>query len=194
MDRPDLNKEISVTDFNDFYWLKEELIDFCRSIGIEISGGKIAITDRIRDYLLTGEIIKSEKKIKSKSKFDWSREKLTNETIITDNYKNGENVRSFFSQEIGSHFSFNVIFMKWINENIGKTLGDAVFEWKKIDDLKKDKNYVSKIDPQFEYNKYMRAFLNDNPNSSSKDAMKYWKLKRSKRGTNEYERADLDLK
>ena len=195
MDRPKLDKNISLTDFNDFYWLREELIAYCKSFGIPTSGGKIEIADRIRLYISTGEIIKIKtKSIDIKSSFNWNTENITRKTIITDSYKNGENVRSFFIQEIGSHFAFNVIFMKWIRENTGKTLGDAVLEWNKINDLKKAKNYVSEIDPQFEYNRYMRAFLTDNPNLSSKDAMNYWKLKRTRRGTNEYERTDLELK
>jgi hypothetical protein len=195
MDRPNLDKNISVKDFNEFYWLKQELIDFSKTIGISTSGGKIEISDSIRLFLSTGKVTKTEtKQIKSISKFKWKNEKLTRETIITDNYKNGENVRNFFVKEIGSHFTFNVIFMKWIKENIGKNLGNAITEWNRIYDLKKDKNYVSVIDPQFEYNRYMRAFLNDSPELSSKDAMKYWKLKRSQRGTNEYDRKDLELK
>ena len=40
----------------------------------------------------------------------------------------------------------------------------------------------------------MRDFLNDNPELSIKEAMKFWKLKRSQRGINEYDRKDLDLK
>ena len=195
MERPALNKEISCTDFNEFYWLKQELIDFCKIVGISTSGGKIEIANRTRHYLSTGEVRSSErKKVENQSNFDWNKEKLTTETIITNSYKNGENVRDFFTQEIGAHFSFNVIFMKWVKENVGKNLGAAIIEWKRINDLKKDKNYVSEIDPQFEYNRYMRAFLNDNPGFSSQDAMKHWKLKRQKRGTNEYEKNDLDLK
>lgn len=193
--RPNLDRNITLADFNDFYWLKEELVDFCKRVGISTSGGKIEISDRIRHYILTGKTDKIEAaKSKGKSKFDWSKEKLTLKTEITDSYKNGENVRSFFIREIGSHFAFNVIFMKWIKENVGKTLGDAIIEWNRINELKKDKNYVSEIDPQFEYNRYMRAFLADNPELSSKDAMRHWKLKRSQRGTNEYERTDLEMK
>ncbi len=195
MDRPNLDKKISLKDFNEFYWLKKELVDLGRTIGISTSGGKIEIADRIRDYLSTGKVTKIEtKKIKITSKFSWNNETLTRDTIITDNYKNGEKARSFFVREIGSHFAFNVIFMKWIKENVGKNLGDAIAEWNRIYDMKNDKNYVSEIDPQFEYNRYMRAFLNDNPELSSKDAMKFWKLKRSQRGTNEYDRKDLELK
>lgn len=194
MSKPPLDHNTTIEDFNDFYWLKKELIDFCKEIGISYSGGKIQIANRIRHYLSTGEIITKEKNKRNiKSKFDWDKENLTRSTVITDNYRNGENVRKFFIQEIGTTFRFNIIFMKWMKENKGKTLGDAVEEWKRINNLKKDKKYVSEIGPQFEYNRYMRAFLKDNPQMSSKDAMTYWKLKSSRRGTNEYERKDLEL-
>lgn len=194
MDRPDLNTQLSLKDFNEFYWLKQELVSFCKTVGISTSGGKIEIADRIRHYISTGEVIKNQtKKSAVISTFDWGAATLTRSTVITDNYKNGENVRSFFIQEIGPHFTFNIIFMKWIKNNAGKTLEDAVVEWKRIHDLKKKPDYVSEIDPQFEYNTYMRAFLKDNPDLSSKDAMRYWKLKRSQRGSNIYDRADLAL-
>ncbi len=195
IDRPILNKEISLEDFNDFYWLKKDLVHFCRTVGISSTGGKIEIADRIRTYLLTGKIVKQVKNRHTvKSKFDWTDEILTKNTLITDSYKNCKNVRNFFIQEIGAHFRFNVIFMKWMKENIEKTLGDAIIEWKRIEELKKDPNYISEINPQFEYNRYMRAFLKENPNLSSKDAMKFWKLKSSKRGSNEYNAKDLELK
>lgn len=194
MQRPILNKNISLTDFNDFYWLKEELVAFCRNEGIGTVGGKLELAKRIRAYLSTGEIVKVETATKkSKSTFDWKTETLTKLTIITDNYKNSENVRTFFLTEIGSHFSFNVKFMNWMKQATGKTLQDAIEEWKKINDLKKDKDYQTEIAPQFEYNRYMRAFLADNPTLTAKEAMKYWKLKKAQRGTNEYEPEDLKL-
>lgn len=195
MDRPTLNKDISLHDFKDFYWLKQELVGFCKTIGISPIGGKINIASQIQEFLSTGRVSKVKTfRNKNKSTFDWANEKVTLQTVITDNYKNSENVRRFFIEEIGSHFSFNVIFMKWIKDNIGKNLGDAIEEWQKIYDLKRNKNYISEIKPQFEYNRYMRAFLNDNPSLSSKDAMKYWKLKKAIRGKNEYEKTDLELK
>lgn len=194
MQRPTLNKNISLTDFNEFYWLKEELVAFCRTEGISTAGGKLELAERIQTYLSTGTIVKPETIIKkSHSTFDWKTEPLTPSTIITDSYRNSENVRAFFLTEIDSHFSFNVKFMNWMKQATGKTLQDAVDEWKKINDLKKDKNYLTEIAPQFEYNRYIRAFLADNPALTTKDAMKYWKLKKAQRGTNEYEPEDLKL-
>jgi hypothetical protein len=40
MARPSLTKEISIDDFTGYYWLKEELADFCRKNGIAASGSK----------------------------------------------------------------------------------------------------------------------------------------------------------
>ena len=122
MERPPLDKYISLIDFNDFYWLKEELLEFCRENDIKASGGKIELTKRIQNFLLTGDKTTHAKLTqKPKSNFDWNTEKLDNSTLITDNYKNTENVRAFFIKEIGTNFSFNVKFMNWLKENAGKT-------------------------------------------------------------------------
>jgi len=193
MNKPKLDKNISINDFKDYYWLKEELVRFCRYTGIDSSGGKIDIYNRIITFLESGEIIKrlNIKRTNITSNFDWNNEKLSLDTFITDNYKNSENVREFFQNMIGNHFKFNVDFMDWMKANNGKTLGDAVDKWIDIAELKKDKNYKTEISPQFEYNTYMRDFLRDNPDLSTKDAMNSWKIKRDKPGVKKYEKNDL---
>ena len=102
MNRPVLNTNISFDDFKNYYWLKEELVFFCKKIGIDHFGGKIEISKRIESFLLTGVVIKKAKmESKNKlSKFDWNTEQLSLSTIITDNYRNTQNVRQFFT-EIG---------------------------------------------------------------------------------------------
>jgi len=193
--RPKLNNKISLQDFKDFYWLKAELVSFCKENNINRSGGKIEITNRIIYFLETGKNLGKTKinAQKSKSNFNWNAEKLSYETVITDNYKNTENVRQFFTVEIGKHFKFNVLFIHWIKQNIGKTLKDAIEEWNRIYILKKDKNYKSEIDTQFEYNTYIRDFLANNPKMSIRDAKKYWMLKRETRGSMKYTKSDLEL-
>lgn len=194
MKRPLLTKDISLADFDDFYWLKKELSVFCASIGISNTGGKMEIQERIRSYLSSGVIIPqrtSRKKVKSA--FDWNIEPLSVSTIITDSYANTENVRHFFTEAIGKHFSFNVKFMSWMKESSGKSLDEAIAEWKRIQALKKDKTYQTSIAPQFEYNRYIRAFLADHPLLTIKDAINFWKRKKVQRGSNAYEPEDLKL-
>ena len=191
--RPDLNKTISIKDFKGFYWLKEELVGFCRSNGLYTSGGKIEITERIECYLKTGNEQKRKKKSKPKSAFDWNSENLTLMTLITDNYKNTEYVRMFFENHIGKHFKFNVQFMNWMKSNEGRTLQDAVIQYGKIKAEKKLNSNKKKIAPQFEYNTYLRDFLSDNTKSNRELGIKLWKIKRSMRGDNVYCREDLEL-
>ena len=96
--RPALDKNIAVEDFREFYWLKTELIQFCREEGLSRQGGKVDIANRIEVYIETGkkEAPRQNQRPLPFSKFDWNNEFLTPETIISDNYKNTENVRMFF--------------------------------------------------------------------------------------------------
>ena len=193
--RPKLDKSISTSDFKNHYWLKEELIAFCKEIGISSNGGKLEITARIIHYLDKGEIpfFPVSKKKKSCSTFDWNNATLNKETIITDNYKNTENVRSFFCKTIGLHFKFNVTFMDWMKANTGKTLDDACTEWTSISKQKKEKTIKTNIAPQFEYNTFIRDFLLDNPKHNLKDAINCWNIKRQMPGSKKYSKTDLNL-
>ena len=115
MERPQLDTNISLKDFKDFYWLKQELIDFCKKYGINTTGGKIELAERISYFLTTRKVpVILNQRTKSKSNFDWNNEILTTTSYITDNYKNTENVRAFFTNEIGAHFSFNVKFNNFV--------------------------------------------------------------------------------
>lgn len=116
---------------------------------------------------------------------------MTIETEITDNYKNTENVREFFINQIGDKFKFNVKFMNWMKTAQDKTLGDAVEQWVSITNEIRTNKTEKQIAPQFEYNTYIRDFLKDYPDNSLQDAINYWKIKKSKPGDNKYTKSDL---
>ena len=128
------------------------------------------------------------------SKFDWNKEILTTETIITDNYKNTENVRVFFAAQIGDHFYFTVEFMNWIKHHAGQPLSNAILRWEELREKKKDNTFKSEITSQLEYNRYIRMCLAANPELTLADAIKYWKLKRVRKEGRIYDKTDLDLK
>ncbi|MDZ4672236.1 MAG: SAP domain-containing protein, partial [Phototrophicales bacterium] len=52
--RPELTKNLSPENFRAFYWLKEELVAFCREHQISTAGSKIELTDRIIYFLKNG--------------------------------------------------------------------------------------------------------------------------------------------
>ena len=63
--RPDLNKELDGNTFRSYYYLKEELVDFCRKYNLPVSGGKIELTDRIAHFLDTGKVLETSMKRKT---------------------------------------------------------------------------------------------------------------------------------
>ena len=52
-ERTELNKELDAATFRSFYYLKQELADFCKENGLPTSGSKIELTDRIAYFLDT---------------------------------------------------------------------------------------------------------------------------------------------
>lgn len=184
-ERPELNKQLDSNTFRNFYYLKEELVDFCRKNGLPTSGGKLEISDRIALFLDTGEIKANASKRHKKKEI----QTITEETIIETDFVCSEKHRAFFKEKIGKSFSFNVAFQKWLKTNAGKTYKEAIDAYYLI--LKEKKERKTTIDKQFEYNTYIRDFFNDNPGRKLEEAIACWKYKKSIHGHNRYEPTDL---
>lgn len=191
--RPILNEDISLEDFKDFYWLKSELLAFCRSKQINASGGKKELEDRIILFLTTGERVQIKNQKKSTKTTDWRYGELSVSTIIDDHYKNNYNVRDFMRKIIGSRFHYNVDYLEWIKNNKGKTLADAAKAWLHIESLKKSGAHTRPIAPQFEYNTYIRDFLTANPKKTKAEAIRFWNIKKTQRGSKKYHANDLNF-
>ena len=184
-ERPVLDKNTDSKTFRDFYYLKEELVDFCRKNGLSVSGGKTELTDRIAYFLDTGKALPASK-VKKKAPAICD---ITEDTKIESDFVCSEKHRAFFKQHIGNSFSFNVAFQKWLKTNTGKTYKEAISAYYQI--LEDKKKRKTKIDKQFEYNTYIRDFFADNQGKSLEDAIKCWKYKKQLQGHNRYEKSDL---
>ena len=184
-ERPNLNKELDSKTFLSFYYLKEELVTFCRENNLPVSGGKIELTERIAYYLDTGKILK----VSVKRKTSVNIGQIAEDSIIEPDFVCSEKHRTFFKEKIGKAFSFNVLFQKWLKNNAGKTYKDAIEAYYRISEEKKKGKTT--IDKQFEYNTYVRDFFEDNQGKSLEDAIRCWKYKKSLQGHNRYEKSDL---
>ena len=184
-ERPNLDIKLDSKTFKEYYYLKEELIDFCRKNHLQITGSKLELTERIAKFLDTGE--------RTYQIYNTRKTTIANEialnTTIEENIICSEKHRAFYKKQIGDSFSFNVAFQKWLKSNSGKTYQDSIIAYYKIlEDKKKNK---TTIDKQFEYNTYIRDFFNDNKDKSLEQAIKCWKYKKSLKGHNKYEKEDL---
>lgn len=182
-----LDKNMDSKTFREFYYLKEELVNFCRDNGLPVSGGKIELTERIAYFLYTGKILKSTS-TKTKRKTNIPLE-INENSIIEPNFVCSEKHRAFFKAHIGNSFSFNVSFQKWLKCNMGKTYKEAIAAYYEI--LENKKKNKSSIDKQFEYNTYIRDFFANNKGKTLEEAIKCWKYKKNLQGHNRYEESDL---
>ncbi|MDE7390799.1 MAG: SAP domain-containing protein [Lachnospiraceae bacterium] len=186
-ERPELSIKTDGKTFREFYYLKEELVDFCRKNGLPTSGGKVELTDRIAYFLDTGEILEA-KSVKKSTAYVVIIDKSTK---IESDFVCSEKHRAFFKENIGNSFTFNVAFQKWLKSNAGKTYQDAIDAYYRI--MEEKKKGKSSIDKQFEYNTYIRDFFAENKGRSLDEAIKCWKYKKQLRGHNRYESKDLEV-
>lgn len=187
-----LNKDLDSAEFREYYFLKEELKEFCRNEGLKISGSKNQLEERIIYYLDTGKSLEN-KTIQKKSNNQSTSNKTTTheeirlDSILGENFKCSEDKREFFVREIGKGFKFKVKFQKWLKSNPDKTYQDAINAYYDLQNSKEK----TEIDKQFQYNQYIRDFFKDNDDRTLNDAIKCWNYKKSLKGHKRYEKSDL---
>ncbi|MBE6508936.1 MAG: hypothetical protein E7Z77_05910 [Methanobrevibacter sp.] len=179
-----LTRDLKADEFKEYYFLKEDLKDFCRLEGLKVSGSKQDLENRIIHYLATGE--KLEEPI-TKQYSNQSNLEITLDSRLGENFKCGEDKRQFFENEIGKGFKFKVKFQKWLKANPDKTYREAIDAYYEI----QNSNGKTKIGKQFQYNQYIRDFFEDNEGRSLEDAIKCWNYKKGLKGHNKYEKSDL---
>jgi hypothetical protein len=179
-DRPGLTPRLPVSDFRDFYWLKEELAAFCRQNGLPIGGSKVELAARVEQFLTDRTILPDPGRVKSRKAGAMMPDILTRAPLIGPNWRCTEQLRAFFVDQIGPGFHFNGIMRDLIQNGAGKTLQDAIDAW--ITDRKAPRE-ESELAPQFEYNCHMREFFKNNPGKTRQEAIAAWKEKRARRNS-----------
>lgn len=188
--RPEFEEISTGQEFDAWYWMKEELAAICRVLKIPATGRKQELRNRIIARL-DGVPIKPKNVSIKRSNFNWAREELQLDTIITDSITFGKNLRDFLSNYI-PQITFSTEFMHWVKTNTGKTLGDAITAYSLLaasaDSIDKSSYNVM--------NAYVAAFLQDNPDKNRKTALMCWDMKKylpAKGGLVKYSKQDLLL-
>jgi len=172
--RPELTKEITLLEFQQNYWLKEELTSFCRAQNLPTSGGKLELSKRIEQFLSSGKVEKPIVKHKTHSTMPKT---FSREMVIGKGWHCSQDLRSFFETEFGASFHFNSVMRDFIKNEAGKTLQDAMDAYKA--DLAS--GVEKEIGSQFEYNRHIRDFYKSHPGASLQEAIQAWKELKDRR-------------
>lgn len=107
-ERPKLDIGLNGETFRNYYYLKKELIDFCRKNNLPVSGSKVELADRIEYFLNTGKILQGSVKRKS----------AINMEVIAEN------------TVIDKQFEYNTYIREFFAANQGRSLEEAIAYWK----------------------------------------------------------------
>ncbi|MEO1078640.1 MAG: DUF6434 domain-containing protein [Pseudomonadota bacterium] len=181
--------------FERWYWSVDQLESFCERLAVRKTGSKAILRARVA-AALAGEVLQEPEKPARKSRFQWNREQLRTDTIITDNISFGPKVRRFFSDAVGPEFVCHGDFMTWVRSNTGKSLGDAVDAWWALEERKADPSFRREIASCNNYLQYLRDFRDANPGHSQDDAKTCWdakKIRPAENGFVVYDAKDLEF-
>ena len=170
--RPELHAGIQPDDFDAHYWYRQELLDLARKLELSTAGGKLQLHDRISHFLRSGERLGPQSHRPS-SKVDWRSAPLSPETEITDSYRSTQNVRSFFAKHLGPDFAFSVELMRWMQDNHGATLADALgAERERRAQLAQ--GHKPEIAPHNQYNRFSRDYMAQHPGAEREHMDAAW--------------------
>ena len=169
MARPDLAAGLSPEAFRDHYWLKAELMAFCRAAGLSASGGKMEVADRIEAFLRDGTRLVPAKR---PARIGAMPGTFTRATVIGEGWRCTQALRVFFEAETHPGFRFDAVARGFVHDGAGRTLGEAADAYMTARGRKRE------IAPQLEYNRFTRAYAEAHPGASRSEVAAAWKRHR----------------
>lgn len=169
--RPALTAAITGTELLRWYYLRAELVDFARQIGISTAGGKKELTDRLV-AALDGQPIPPPTRVTRSTSAPLEGE-LSLDSVIPPGQRCSQQLREFFVGQVGTQFRFDAAMRSFIADQSGATLGDAVNHWHRT-----RSDAPAPPAEQFELNRFTRQWYLEHPHGSREDLRRDWLIYR----------------
>ena len=174
MARPRITRSLSLSDFTSWYWLKTELVALCRTFGLNTTGSKLELEDRILGFL-SGRPLKGATRRKNMGEMP---SVFTPQTVIGKGWRCNPALGAYFRTILGSGFHFNATTRDFIHNGAGRTLADAATCYQASVHPTVQKPPIAK---QLLYNQHFRDFFAAHPGATRQQAIDEWWEKRSRR-------------
>lgn len=166
--RPRLSPALTGGELLRWYWLKDELADFARALGVRSTGSKELLTQRLA-AALDGRPF-SEPAAKRATGSKQLSGAPTASTVIPKGQRCSQLIRAWFIDQVGSSFGFDSQMREFFANTDGtQTLQDALNHY-----LDTREQGQKSIDSQFEYNRFIRAWYTEHPESSREGLIEAW--------------------
>ena len=168
--RPDFSEIANFEEFNKYYWYKTELVEICKSLGINSIGVKTELNYNIKEYF-NGNVIKSKNKIDI-NKVNFTDDIELNTPLLSCKFSFNQKFRDIFGKLTNQkNFKFTSdMATTWRkvkeNNDINFTLGDMLNVYlNKI-------NYAKYDNTACQWNKFYKDFCADEKNKNCKNKLK----------------------
>lgn len=169
--RPTLGEHLSGQELLRWYWLRDELAAFARTLGLSAAGGKQALTARLVAHLEGRPLPRSDPAPRSSAAA--LPEPLGAATVIPAGQRCTQQLRRYLTGAVGSAFVFDAHMRDFVATGAGRTLGDAVAHW-----YATRSQPASVIGEQFELNAFLRRWHQQHPDQSRGQALDAWRAHR----------------
>ena len=174
--RPPLSPAMTGTELNRWYWLKDELIEFARLLGIRTSGDKTTLTGRISAHLEGQSFHETSVEPRHAPARRQLQPPLFEDTLVPPGQRCCQILRAWFLERVGDTFRFDAAMRAFFAATDGtQTLGDALEHWHRTRDTG-----TTHIDAQFEYNLFTREWFSEHPQGTRAELLNaWWQYRRS---------------
>jgi hypothetical protein len=169
--RPELTNPMTEAQFLRWYWLKSELVSFCKSVSLPTHGQKPELMQRVANYL-AGRAQPSTAAIRRAAKMPESFELAL---VIGEGWRCSVSLGQFFKEQCGPRFRFNAAVRDFIHHRQGATLADAVRCYEESVAPNAPRQVIIR---QNQYNQHFRDYFLKNPQATRAEAIAAWKAKR----------------
>jgi hypothetical protein len=173
--RPALSTALTGAELRRWYWLKEELVHLARELGTSTAGGKELLTGRVAaalDGVAPTEPAPASRRSAGRSQLTGT---LDASTRIPEGQRCSQLVRAWLRDQVGGSFRFDAEMRAFFASTDGsQTMQDALDHW-----CSTRGQGATSIEPQFELNRFTRAWYQTHPGGSREQLMEAWREYRS---------------
>ena len=167
--RPAVEDVTTEADVRGWYWLRSELVDMARARGLPTSGSKLELLERVA-RTLAGRTPDVAPRRRAGPQLTAP---LQGSTVIPPGQRCSQLLRAWFADRVGRGFRFDSEMRAFIAAG-GATLDEAVEHWHATRGAE-----TMAIAPQFEYNRFTRAWRQAHPDGTREDLLAAWWAHRS---------------
>ncbi|WP_202080435.1 SAP domain-containing protein [Caldalkalibacillus salinus] len=201
INRKEFSPGMSVEEFDQHYWYKEELKQICMKHSLSSHGTKAELQEKIRQYL-SGEVVIDKRKKHSNVRKSAHNHEITLHTrLIPEGFKFNDQAREFFMEYYHvSKFSFTKDMAAALRDaekrgDLEMTVADLIKVYEESKLRKKTKKAIDSAEEKtYQWNNFVREFNQDPRSKNMKNKMKVaallWRYVKNNPGSKEY-RHDL---